>query len=42
MVTFYVAKIKNKDTNPNTEEAWKLEDAPNLWKKKVEAELQKE
>lgn len=41
MVTFYVTKIRNKDINPGTAEAWKVEDVPNLWKKKVEAELQK-
>lgn len=41
MVTFYITKIRNKDINPSTEEAWKVEDVPNLWKKKVEAELQK-
>lgn len=41
MVTFYVVKIRNKDINANTKEAWKLEDVPKLWKSKVEAELQK-
>lgn len=34
MVAFYVDKIKNKIMNPDTKQAWKLEDVPNLWREK--------
>ncbi|MDY3251210.1 MAG: hypothetical protein SOX32_12795 [Candidatus Choladocola sp.] len=40
MVKFYVEKIKNEVINPATEEAWKIEDVPKLWRGKVEKELQ--
>jgi hypothetical protein len=40
MVKFYVDKIKNAVTNPNTGEPWKLGDVPKLWRSKVEKELQ--
>ena len=33
MVAFYV------DMNPDTKQAWKLEDVPNLWRKKTEKAL---
>ena len=39
MVAFYVDKIKNKIMNPDTKQAWKLEDVPNLWRKKTEKAL---
>ncbi|MDY4596882.1 hypothetical protein [Faecalimonas umbilicata] len=39
MVAFYVEKIKNKTMNPNTDQEWKLEDVPNLWRKKTEKAL---
>lgn len=40
MVTFYVDKIKNQITNPNTDAVWKIEDVPKLWRSKVEKALQ--
>lgn len=40
MVAFYVEKIKNKTMNPSTDQAWKIEDVPNLWRAKVEKALQ--
>ena len=39
MVAFYVERIKNKTMNPNTDQEWKLEDVPKLWKSKVEKAL---
>ena len=39
MVAFYVDKIKNQITNPNTDEVWKIEDVPKLWRTKVEKAL---
>lgn len=42
MVKYYVSKIQNGEINPKTDAAWKIEDVPKLWRKKVEAELHKE
>lgn len=42
MVKFYLTKIQNETINPNTGEAWKLEDVPKLWRAKVETELNKQ
>lgn len=39
MVAFYVDKIKNKIVNPDTKQAWKLEDVPRLWRGKTEKAL---
>ena len=36
MGAFYGQKIRNKENNPKTGAAWKLEDVPSLWKKKTE------
>ncbi len=39
MVLFYVSKIRNQEINAQTNEVWKIEDVPTLWKKKVEEAL---
>jgi hypothetical protein len=36
----YMQKITNKEMNQQTNEAWKLEDVPMLWRAKVEAMLE--
>ena len=41
MVPYYVAKIRDKKINSKTGKAWCVEDVPNLWRAKVEAELNK-
>ena len=41
MVTFYVSKILNGDINATTGEAWKIEDVPKLWQKKVKEQVEK-
>ncbi len=35
-------KIKNKETNPLTNEPWKLEDVPIRWRAEVETHLEEE
>lgn len=42
MVKYYVAKIKAGEINPKTDTAWAIGDVPKLWRKKVEAELEKD
>ena len=42
MVPYYVAKIQDKEINPKTGKAWCVADVPILWRKKVEAEIQKD
>lgn len=42
MVKLYVKQIMNKEINNKTGKVWRLEDVPQRWKKKVEAELLKE
>ena len=37
MAKLYYNKITNQETNPETGEAWKLEDVPMLWRAEVEA-----
>jgi hypothetical protein len=39
MAKLYLLKINNKEINPQTGEAWKLEDVPMLWRAEVEAML---
>lgn len=39
MVKFYINKIRNKEINSNTGQAWKIEDVPTLWKKRVKKEM---
>ena len=41
MVNFYVSKMLNGDINTATDEAWKIEDVPSLWQKKVKEQLEK-
>lgn len=41
MVKFYLNKIKNQEINPNTQEIWKIEDVPSLWRERVRKELDK-
>lgn len=36
MAEFYENKIRNKESNPKTGNAWCIDDVPKLWKKKVE------
>jgi hypothetical protein len=40
MAKLYYEKIKNKETNPETEMTWKLEDVPTLWREEVSAMLE--
>ena len=40
MIQFYVEKIQTKAMNPNTGEAWTIEDVPKLWKVKVQKALE--
>ena len=40
MGAFYGKKIRDKEINPRTGEAWKLEDVPSLWRKKTEGWLE--
>ncbi len=42
MAKLYLQKIKNKEMNIATEEAWKLEDVPVLWRVEVEELLNAE
>lgn len=42
MGAFYGNKIRNKEVNPKTGTAWKLQDVPSLWKAKTEQWLRKE
>lgn len=39
MVLFYIKKIQNKEMNYQTEDVWKVENVPTLWRAKVELEL---
>lgn len=39
MGAFYGNKIRRGENNPETNEPWKLEDVPSLWKKKTEEYL---
>ncbi len=39
MGRFYGTKILNGDINPATDEAWKLEDVPKLWRRATAAWL---
>jgi hypothetical protein len=39
MAKLYAQKITNKEMNQQTNEAWKLEDVPMLWRAEVEAML---
>ena len=40
MAKLYAQKITNKEMNQQTNEAWKLEDVPMLWRAEVEALLE--
>lgn len=40
MIQFYVEKIQTKTMNPNTGEAWTIEDVPRLWRSKVQKALE--
>ena len=40
MVKLYAQKIINKEINQQTNEAWKLEDVPMLWRAEVESLLE--
>ena len=42
MAKIYLKKIKNKETNTATGEAWKLEDVPMLWRAQVQEALDAE
>ncbi len=42
MAKIYLKKIKNKETNTATGEAWKLQDVPMLWRVEVEELLNAE
>ena len=35
MAKLYYEKIKNKETNPETEKPWEIEDVPFLWREEV-------
>lgn len=39
MAKLYAQKITNKEMNQQTNEAWKLEDVPMLWRAEVEEML---
>ena len=39
MSELYARKIRNGEANPQTNEVWKLEDVPMLWRDEVEALL---
>ena len=41
MVAYYVSKIQNEEINEKTCKPWCVADVPTLWRKKVEAELNK-
>ncbi len=41
MAKLYTQKITNNETNQQTNEAWKLEDVPMLWRAEVEAMLER-
>ena len=40
MAKIYLKKIKNKEMNTATGEAWKLQDVPMLWRAEVQALLE--
>lgn len=40
MIKFYVEKIQSRAINPNTGEAWTIEDVPKLWRAKVRKALE--
>ena len=40
MVRFYSEKIRSGVINPNTGNAWIIEDVPKHWRTKVQKELQ--
>ena len=40
MAKIYLKKIKNKETNTATGEAWKLQDVPMMWRAEVEELLE--
>ena len=42
MAKIYLKKIKNKEMNIATGEAWKLQDVPTLWRTQVEELLDAE
>ena len=42
MAKIYLKKIKNKEMNTATGEAWKLQDVPMLWRVEVEELLHAE
>ena len=39
MAKIYLKKIKNKEMNTATGEAWKLQDVPMLWRAEVQEAL---
>ncbi len=41
MAKLYTQKITNKEMNQQTNETWKLEDVPMLWRAEVEAMLER-
>ena len=40
MAKLYAQKVTNKEINQQTNEAWKLEDVPMLWRAEVKAMLE--
>ena len=40
MTAKYVRHLENRDINPSTGSIWTINDVPNLWKKKVEAQIE--
>lgn len=41
MIKFYINKIRNKEINSNTGQAWQIKDVPILWRKRVKEEIEK-
>lgn len=42
MVKKYVSALENREYNTRTEDTWKIDDVPSIWKNKVIAQIEKD
>jgi hypothetical protein len=42
MVKKYVSALENREYNTRTDDTWKIEDVPSIWKNKVIAQIEKD
>ena len=42
MVKKYVSALENREYNTRTEDTWKIDDVPSIWRNKVTVQIEKD